>query len=139
MLKHIKLYSDGGSRGNPGPAAGAYVIKDTSEKIVDQGSIYLGEATNNVAEYSALLLGLTKAVELDIEQVDVFADSELLIKQLKGEYKVRDLTLAKLFVKIWNCQLKFKKISFCHIPRERNCAADQLVNEMLDRQLAKKR
>ena len=130
----IKLYSDGGSRGNPGPAAGAYIIKDENNKLLDQGSIYLGKATNNVAEYSALLLGLQKAVNLKIKELQVFADSELLIKQLKGEYKVKDAQLAKLFVKIWNLKINFTKIIFNHINREQNQEADRLVNITLDNQ-----
>lgn len=134
MTKMIKLYSDGGSRGNPGPAAGAYIIKDENNKLLDQGSIYLGKATNNVAEYSALLLGLQKAVNLKIKELQVFADSELLIKQLKGEYKVKDAQLAKLFVKIWNLKINFTKIIFNHINREQNQEADRLVNITLDNQ-----
>ncbi len=127
-----KLFSDGGARGNPGPAAiGAVIYKD--DKLIASISEYIGETTNNIAEYKALISGLEFASKNNIEELDCFLDSELVVKQLKKEYKVKNENLAKLFVKAWNLSLKFKKISFNHIRREFNKEADALVNKALDK------
>lgn len=127
----LVLYTDGGARGNPGPAGiGAVLIKDG--KVIEGLKKYIGETTNNQAEYQALILGLEKAQTLGATEVECRLDSELLVKQMKREYKVRDAGLAPLFVKVWNLSLGFKKITFHHIPRERNKEADKLVNEAID-------
>ena len=125
------IYSDGGARGNPGPAAIGVVISSQGE-IVATISKYIGETTNNQAEYQAIIAGLEKVLEYKAEIVECFLDSELVVKQLRHEYKVKNKDLATLFVKAHNLSLQFKKISFNHVPREDNKAADKLVNEALD-------
>lgn len=126
------IFTDGGARGNPGPAAAGIVIKDPQEKIVSSFGEYLGEMTNNQAEYRALIFALEKAKELGASELQCFADSELMVKQLNYEYKMRNADLAPLFLKIHNLITGFKKISFIHIPREKNKEADKLVNQILD-------
>lgn len=126
-----KLFTDGGARGNPGPSAiGGVLYQD--DKLIDSLSEYIGNATNNVAEYKALIEGLKLAIKNNIEDLDCFLDSELVVKQLKREYKVKNEALGKLFVEASNLSLKFKKISFNHVRRELNKEADALVNEALD-------
>lgn len=131
MTKFI-IHSDGGARGNPGPAAIGAVIADVNGKVVETVSKTIGETTNNQAEYQAILAGLEVAKKLGAEEVDCFLDSELVVKQLRHEYKVKNKELAPLFVKVHNLSLQFKKISFTHIRRELNKEADKLVNEALD-------
>jgi len=133
MGKKVKIFSDGGARGNPGPSACGVVIKDETGLIVER-SRYLGEATNNQAEYQGVILGLDEALKLKAEEVDFYLDSELAVNQLNRNYKVKNLELQNLFIKIWNLSQKFKKVSFRHIPREQNRAADRLVNKELDNQ-----
>lgn len=129
-----KLFTDGGARGNPGPAAiGGVLYED--KQILDSFSKYIGETTNNQAEYQALIKGLEVALEHNIKELSCFLDSELVVKQLNKEYKVKDKELAKVFVRIWNLSLKFKKISFFHVRRELNKEADKLVNQALDNQI----
>ena len=128
------LYADGGARGNPGPAASGFVIYNNKKIIAREGK-YLGIATNNQAEYNAILLGLEKAQNLKITELDCFLDSELVVKQLKLEYKVKNKDLAAIFLKAWNLSKKFKRVKFHHIPREKNKEADALVNEILDKHL----
>ena len=130
----LLIYTDGGARGNPGPAAAGIVIKNDKGAVVEAFGKYLGETTNNQAEYRALLLALEKATEIGGTEIVCYADSELMVKQLNREYKVRDKGLAPLFLSIWNLSVKFKKISYHHIRREKNTEADKLVNETLDRQ-----
>lgn len=129
-----KLFTDGGARGNPGPAAIGGVIYDGQNKIADF-SQYIGQTTNNQAEYQALLKGLDLALENNIQNLECFLDSELVVKQMNKEYKVKDKELAKIFVKVYNLSLKFKKISFSHVRREYNKEADALVNKALDARL----
>ncbi len=132
------IYTDGGSRGNPGPAAFGYVIEDGRNRVIKEHGEVLGETTNNIAEYSGLvaalrklkaLIGGTRAREAD---VDARSDSELLIRQLNGEYKIKEETLIPLFIEIWNLRQDFKSVLFTHIPREQNRQADHLVNVALD-------
>ena len=132
MSKKVKVFSDGGARGNPGPAGCGFVVEDENGKIIEKGKKYLGETTNNVAEYMGLILALEKAKELGAEEVDCFLDSELVVKQMNKEYKVKNLDLAKLFVKIFNLSQGFLKISFNHVYREKNKLADSLANEAMD-------
>lgn len=127
------IYTDGGARGNPGPAAAGIVIKNGSGEIVSSFGEYLGETTNNQAEYRALIFALEKAQEIGGAELICFSDSELMVKQLNLEYKIRNADLAPLFLKIHNLSTKFKKISFQHILREKNKEADKLVNQTLDR------
>lgn len=134
-MKYEKLtiYTDGGARGNPGPAGIGCAILDEQGNAVEEISKYIGEATNNQAEYQALIAGLAKAKELGAKQVEVFLDSELVVKQLNREYRVKDKDLAPLFVQAYNLTLGFKKVIFKHIRREKNELADKLVNSALDK------
>lgn len=127
---HAIIHSDGGARGNPGPAGIGAVIKIGDQ--VHEYKKYIGETTNNQAEYQALIMGLTYAKELGATEVDCRLDSELVVKQMKREYKVKDKDLAVQFVKVWNLMLEFKKVTFKHIYREDNKVADRLVNEAID-------
>ncbi len=129
----LKIYSDGGARGNPGPGGAGVVIRDEKGQIIKTISHYLGFITNNQAEYQALIFGLEKARELKAQELDCYLDSELLVKQLNRQYRVKDKDLAPLFIKVWNLSLGFKKIKFHHIFREDNKEADRLVNEAIDR------
>ncbi len=132
MEKKIKVYSDGGARGNPGPAAAAAVLMNPEGEVLAEVSEYMPHATNNQAEYTAILIGLQKAKEIEAEEVEMFMDTELAVKQLKGEYKVKNPELAKLFVKVWNLTHEFKQVSFNHVRREYNKEADALVNKTID-------
>jgi len=125
-------FTDGGSRGNPGPAAIGVVIKNEKGEIVFEKGKKIGETTNNQAEYQALLLALEKASELGATELACYLDSELVVKQLKGEYKVKDAGLAVQYLKVHNLRMKFKSISFTHVRREKNTEADALVNKALD-------
>ena len=133
--KHVQIYTDGGARGNPGPSAAAAVIQDNTGEVLATAAEYMPHATNNQAEYKAILIGLEKAKELGVEEVEMFMDTELAVKQLNGEYKVKNAELAKLFVKIWNLTHEFKKVSFTHVKREHNKEADALVNKTIDANL----
>lgn len=130
----LKTFTDGGARGNPGPAGIGVVIKDESGEVVYKKGKYIGKTTNNQAEYQALIFALEKAHELKATEVACYLDSELVVKQVKGEYKVKEPTLAMLYLKVWNLKNKFSSISFHHIYREKNVEADALVNLALDKQ-----
>ncbi len=131
----LKLYADGGSRGNPGPSASGFVLLDDSDKIlVDQG-VYLGVTTNNQAEYTALKLGLEAALKLQANELDVYMDSLLVINQMRGVFKVRNRDLWPIHSAINELSGKFKHISFTHVPREYNKLADAAVNRALDEAL----
>lgn len=132
----ITIYCDGGSRGNPGPSAiGIYI-----PQLKKEYSKFLGKATNNEAEYSAVIFALKKIKQLNGKEkikrmeIEVKADSELLIKQLNGEYKIKEKNLILLFIEIWNLKIDFNKIKFTHIPREENKQADLLANKELNSQ-----
>lgn len=129
MDKGLKIYTDGGAIGNPGPAGLGVVICDEKGEILAEHSKYIGEATNNQAEYQALILALEKAKQMGAKNLECFLDSELVVKQLNGEYRVKDKDLGPLFIKVWNLKQGFKKITFCHIPREKNKEADRLVGK----------
>lgn len=126
------LNTDGGARGNPGPAAGAAVIKDNQGSIVKQLGKYLGTSTNNDAEYQALIMGVELAKELGIKKLKCILDSELVVKQLNGEYKVKIDRLKVYFGKIKSAEKDFDLISYEHVRRESNKEADALVNQVLD-------
>ncbi len=137
MIKRIRMYADGGARGNPGPAAGAAVlfeICDNGENgdVAGESAQYLGTATNNQAEYTGIILGLRKAHELGYNAVEVRLDSELAVKQLNGEYRVKNPELAKKFLEIHNLRTHFRETTFTHVRREYNKAADALVNKTID-------
>lgn len=124
------LHTDGGARGNPGPSGIGVVLDFEGKQYLYKE--YIGEGTNNQAEYRAVLLGLQKAKELGADEADVFLDSELVKEQLSGNYKVKNPELGNLFVKIWNLSQSFKKIKYVHIYRSDNKLADKLVNEAID-------
>jgi len=132
-MNKLIIFTDGGARGNPGPAGIGVAIYDENKKSIAELSAFLGVATNNQAEYQALIAALRKATELGASELDCYLDSELVVKQLKREYKVKNKDLAPLFLTIHNLSLNFKKISYTHIPRERNQEADRLANEAMDR------
>ncbi len=132
-MSKVIIYTDGGARGNPGPAGIGAVIYDEQKKVIAEISEYLGETTNNQAEYRALIAAFKKAALLKAAELDCYLDSELVVKQLKREYKVKNKDLAPLFLEIHNLSLNFQKISYTHIPRERNKEADRLANEAMDR------
>lgn len=127
------IYTDGGARGNPGPAGIGAVIYDEQRVLIGEISEYLGVATNNQAEYKAVIAALKKAKTLHATDLQFYLDSELVVKQLRREYKVKNKDLAPLFLEIYNLSLSFKNIVFSHIPRELNQEADQLANEAMDR------
>lgn len=130
MLKKATIHTDGGARGNPGPSGIGVVIE--FEGQTHKFKEFIGHATNNQAEYRAVLLALEKAKELGVEEADVFLDSELVKQQLAGNYKVKNVDLQPLFVKIWNISQSFKKVKYTHVARNDNKEADKLVNEILD-------
>lgn len=132
MTNIIYTYTDGGSRGNPGPAAIGVVLQTPDGEIVSTYKEFLGHATNNVAEYKALLKALEMAYEAGYEEVHAHLDSELVVKQLKREYKVKHPDMQELFVLVWNVASKFKKVTYTHVRREYNKIADGLVNQSLD-------
>jgi ribonuclease HI len=124
-----KIYTDGGARGNPGPAGiGAWIDGPKSQEI----SEYIGEATNNVAEYKALIAGIKGAKKLEYDEIEIFCDSQLIVEQVKGNYKVKKEHLKGLCSEARLALNDFKTISITHIPREENKIADRLVNEAID-------
>ncbi len=126
--------TDGGARGNPGPAAAGIVIKNEQGQVVAAYGEYLGEQTNNFAEYSGLISALKKALELGATEVDCILDSELIVKQMRGEYKIKQPTLQKLFLQAYNLSQQFKRVSYRHTLRANNKEADYQVNKTLDAQ-----
>jgi len=132
MNKELTIYTDGGSRGNPGPAAIGYVIQENNGQEVETGSKFIGIKTNNEAEYMALISALKQAIKLKANTVNVYADSELIIKQLKKEYRVKQPHLKILLETVEKLTVKLNKVTFTHIKREFNKEADLLVNQALD-------
>ena len=126
------LYTDGGSRGNPGPAGSGAVLFDEQEEVIAEATRYLGTATNNVAEYTAIIIGMEMAIAHEVTELDARMDSELAVKQLKGEYRVKNENLARLYLQVIDLSHKFKKVSFTHVRREKNKHADALVNKVID-------
>lgn len=131
----LTTYTDGGARGNPGPAALGVVIKDSVGNTITGYGTYLGSQTNNFAEYSALISALQKAKELGATEVECIMDSELVTKQMNRQYRVKEPTLQKLFLQAFNLASGFKKATFRHTLRANNKEADAWVNKTLDQQL----
>ena len=138
-MKKIIIYTDGGSRGNPGKAAIGVVFCNEKEQVIKKFGEYLGDnLTNNDAEYQAMIFALKKFKALfgkaiaEISDVEIRADSELVVKQLNGDYRLQDPKIQQFFIEIWNLKFDFKSVKFKHIPREKNSQADRLVNEALD-------
>jgi ribonuclease HI len=127
-----RLSTDGGSRGNPGPAAYGYVLEAEDGTVLDARGEAIGTATNNVAEYSGLIAGLESALERGVEEVEVVSDSELLVKQMRGEYKVKNETLRELVDEAEALERRLKRVTYTAVRREHNELADRLVNEALD-------
>ena len=128
----LTVHVDGGARGNPGPAAIAAVVSDGNGEIVSDASQAIGRATNNVAEYRALLLGIATALELGATELDLVGDSELVVKQVQGEYKVKNADLKPLHAEVKAALAGVASWSIRHVRREFNAEADRLVNEVLD-------
>jgi probable phosphoglycerate mutase len=127
-----KLSTDGGARGNPGPAAYGYVLEAENGTVLDARGETIGVATNNVAEYRALIAGLEKAVELGVDELEVVSDSELLVKQMQGEYRVKNEALRELNDEANSLERKLGRVRYTAVRREHNELADKLVNEALD-------
>ena len=138
-MEKIILHTDGGSRGNPGPGGAGVVILDERGKVVREAGAFLGVLTNNEAEYKAVLLGLETLKKVFGKEkvknlaIEVRLDSELVCRQLNGEYQIKEEKLVPLFIKIWNLRVaEFKNLTFRHIPREENALADKLANRAMD-------
>lgn len=138
-MKKIIIYTDGGSRGNPGPAAAGIVFYNERGQDFKKYSQYLGDhLTNNEAEYGAVIFALKKFKQLfgkkvaKVSEIEMKSDSELLVKQLNGKYKITDSKIQVLFIQVWNLRLDFKKVKFAFVSRGKNKEADLLVNEALD-------
>lgn len=137
-IMKLIIYTDGGARGNPGPAAIGVVFYNEQQQTIKEYAECIGVATNNEAEYRAVILALKKAKPLlgkeKIKQVEIDfkLDSELVVRQLNHQYKIEGENMQKLFIIIWNLLIEFGKVSFAHIPREQNKEADRLLNEALD-------
>ena len=127
-----RLFTDGGARGNPGPAAYGYVLEAEDGTVLAAHGEAIGIATNNVAEYSALLAGLEKAVELAVGEVEVVSDSELMVKQMRREYKIKNAALRELSLRAAELARRVGRVRYTAVRREHNELADRLVNEALD-------
>jgi len=135
MNSRLRVYTDGASRGNPGPSAIAFVLVGEDRKMLKRYSGYVGVRTNNQAEYEALISALEFASSLPTQEAVCYMDSELVVKQLNGEYRVRSPTLEILWLKVHRLKQKFQKISFIHVPRTNTHIqlVDRLANQALDR------
>jgi ribonuclease HI len=134
------IRTDGGARGNPGPAATGFVIENSKGQVLTELGEYIGEKTNNEAEYRAPIAGLKKLKTLigkdkaKKARVAVVSDSQLMVRQMNGQYKIENPNIQKFFLELWNIKLDFKEVSFTAVPREQNKGADRMVNEALDAQ-----
>jgi ribonuclease HI len=132
-MKILNVYTDGGSRGNPGPSAIGIVFKNEKGEIIWRQNKDIGKTTNNEAEYSALIYAMKHVNRYHPEKITFYADSELMIKQMRGEYKIKNPGIQKLFLEAWNRKIDMKaEIKFIQIPREQNKEADALVNKILN-------
>ena len=127
-----RLFTDGGARGNPGPAAYGFVLETEDGTVLEARGRAIGVATNNVAEYSGLVAGLRKALELHVPEIEVVSDSELLVKQMRGEYRVKNDALRALFVEASGLARNLQSVEYRHVKRAHNELADRLVNDALD-------
>jgi probable phosphoglycerate mutase len=127
-----RLFTDGGSRGNPGPAAYGFVLESEDGQVLATRGETIGIATNNVAEYRGLIAGLEKAVEVGVDELEVVSDSELLVNQMRGDYKVKNETLRELVAEAIALADRLRKVRYTAVPREHNELADGLVNDALD-------
>jgi ribonuclease HI len=127
-----RLFTDGGARGNPGPAAYGYVLESEDGTVLAAHGEHIGSATNNVAEYSGLVAGLRAALELHVREVEVVSDSELMVKQMRGEYRVKNEALRALFAEADRLARAIGNVEYRHVKRAHNEEADRLVNEALD-------
>jgi probable phosphoglycerate mutase len=127
-----RLSTDGGARGNPGPAAYGYVLESEDGDVLAAHGEAIGRATNNVAEYSGLVAGMTKAAELGVRELEVVSDSELLVKQMRGEYRVKNDALRALWEEANDVERRFARVRYTAVRRAHNELADRLVNEALD-------
>jgi ribonuclease HI len=134
VVPEATLFADGGSRGNPGPAASGAVLVDPSGEVIEEVGAYLGIATNNVAEWTALLLGLEAAANRGIRRLAVRLDSELVVKQMRGEYRVKHADLQPLHRRAHALLRRFEHVDLRHVPRKQNVLADRLVNRVLDQE-----
>jgi ribonuclease HI len=138
-MQKITVYTDGASRGNPGPSAIGVVVGDEKEKILKQYSESIGQTTNNEAEYQAVIFALKKIKALigkkKVKELEILikSDSQLLVSQLEGEYKIKEPRIQKFFIQIWNLKVDYKKVDFTLVSREENQLADRLANQALDR------
>lgn len=133
-MEKLLLYTDGGSRNNPGPAATGFVLKDENGQVLKKGGRFLGLATNNEAEYQALIEGLKVAKEFSPQHLDCFLDSSLVVNQLNGKFKIKEARLRELIFEVKKLEPGFESIRYQYIPREKNKEADAIVNEILDEQ-----
>ncbi|HEX5744229.1 MAG TPA: 4a-hydroxytetrahydrobiopterin dehydratase [Candidatus Saccharimonadales bacterium] len=131
----VKVFTDGGSRGNPGPSASGYVIMDMEDNVLSEEGVYLGVTTNNVAEYTALKLALEECRKLGVKEIQAYLDSLLVVNQMKGIFKIKNRDLWPIHDAIKKLAAGFDKIEFSHVPREFNKLADAKVNEALDAHL----
>jgi ribonuclease HI len=131
-MEKLVVNVDGGARGNPGPAAVGVVVQGPDGTVLEERGERIGRATNNVAEYRALLLGIERARELGAGELELVGDSELIVRQVKGEYKVKDATMRELHGQALRALRSFDRWSIRHVRRDENAAADRLVNEALD-------
>ena len=127
-----RLSTDGGARGNPGPAAFAYVLEAEDGTVLAAHGEAIGRATNNVAEYRGLVAGLERALELGVDELEVVSDSELLVRQMTGVYRVKNAALTDLSVEAARVARRLRRVEYRAVPREQNELADRLVNEALD-------
>jgi ribonuclease HI len=131
-IEQLTIYTDGAARGNPGPAGAGAFLTGPDGETVDEVTEYLGEATNNVAEYRALVLGLERARDLGARRVEIRADSELVVKQMLGEYRVRNADLRVIFRRAKALESEFDSVDYVHVRREKNRDADRLANLAID-------
>lgn len=131
--KLASMFCDGGSRGNPGIAGGGAVLYDENKKEIGRKGVYCGRATNNVAEYSSLIIGIELALENEVTDLKVYMDSKLAIEQMKGAWKVKNAGLKPLFEKAKSLAEQFESVTFTHIPREKNGVADAIANEVMNK------
>ncbi len=134
-IPRLRVYSDGAARGNPGPAGAGAVLVEPSGQVVDRLGKFLGVQTNNFAEYTGLLIGLRRARDLSVREVEVFADSELMIRQLGGRYQVKSASLRPLYEEALELLNGFSRVKLVHVPREMNSAADEMSNRAIDERL----